>query len=137
RKKIPVMNSKQWVQLKNLAWKNAAKYDLQGSIPNTYKIRANHHKLFNSQGQPIYNTDWQEKGVQTAMSNRHHLFVGGGAEKTNYGVGLGYENLEGIILYSNSKSYTGRFYVHTQITDWLKAAGSINYNITNQQQPQP
>jgi TonB-linked SusC/RagA family outer membrane protein len=136
-REIPVLSAEQFVKLRNIAWDNAEKYGLENSISDPRKLRANHPKLFNSQGQPIYNTNWQKAGTQTGISTDHHLTFGGGGENTNYGVSLGFNDQNGIMLESLSKSYTGRVYVNSEINSRITADGSINYSLTNQRQPKP
>ena len=140
-REIPVLNSKQFFHVKETAYQNAQKYGLKGSIPDPKtiekKFTSGPSKLFNSQLQPIYSTNWQKKGTRTAISYNHHLSFGGGGNNTNYSVSLGYNNQEGIMLASLSKSYSGRAVVNTKVNDWMTAGGSINYDYEYQQQPQP
>ncbi len=135
-REIPVLNSEEFLQLEDIAYQNAAKFGLQGTIKDPVAKRASRPDLFDSNGNPLYNTNWQKEGTRTAISHEQQLSFSGGDQNTNYGGSLGYNSQQGIILASYSKKYSGRFYVNSKINKWLTTGGSINYVLSNQSYPQ-
>ena len=93
-------------------------------------------RLFDAAGNPLYDTDWQEEGFQTAVSNSHNISYSGGDNTSSFAVNLGYRNEEGILRKSSLERYSGRLMVDTQIKDWLTTGASINYSIQHENQPQ-
>jgi TonB-linked SusC/RagA family outer membrane protein len=49
------------------------------------------------------NTDWLSEIVQGAKTTTHNVSVSGGLEKGGYRLSLGYQELEGVLLYSKTK----------------------------------
>lgn len=135
-KRLNLLNSKEFLGLEDIAYENAKKFGLQGAVENPVAKRNRRPDLFDSEGNPLYNTDWQKEGFRTAVSHKQHLSFSGGSQGTNYGGSIGYDDQQGIILASNSKKYSGRLFVNTEINDWLTAGGSLNYLISNQSDPQ-
>lgn len=132
RKKIPLLNSKEFLEVEDLTFQNAAKYGVTMTDP---ALKRTNPLFFDDKGNPLYDTDWQEEGMRTAVSNSHQLSFGGGNEKSNFGINLGLRDQNGILKGSSSKSYSGRFYVNSQITEWLSAGGTILTGVATQMQP--
>ncbi|MBD3630019.1 TonB-dependent receptor [Cyclobacterium sp.] len=132
--KIDLLNSEQFLRLEELAYQNAGKYGLGNSAVDPRTKRTD-PRLFDSSGNPLYDTDWQEEGFRTAISNRHNLSFSGGDSKTSYAFNLGYRNEEGILRRSSLKRYSGRFTMDTQVRDWLTIGASLNYSAQNESQP--
>jgi len=134
RKKLDLLNAEEFLRVEEIAYQNAAKYGLAASAvdPNTKRTDP---RLFDSSGRPLYDTDWQEEGFRTAISNSHNLSYSGGDNTSSFAVNLGYRNQEGILLKSSLERFSGRLMVDTEIKEWLKAGASINYSVQNESQP--
>lgn len=135
-KKLPVLDAKEFLKLEDIAWANASKYSLQDAVEDPALKRARRPDLFDSQGNPLYNTDWQKEGARTAISNSQHLSYGGGDNNNNYGISLGYRDDQGIMLASDFKVYTAQFSMNNRINNWLSAGGTINFSLANEKHPQ-
>ena len=134
-KKIPLLNSKEFLLVEDIAFQNAEKYDPVGFAAGKYPdpaLKRTDPKLFDANGNPLYNTDWQEEVTQEALTQSHQLSFTGGNNKGSYGAFLGSLNEEGLMKESWLKRYSGRFVFDTQIRDWFKAGGSLNYNDQNE-----
>ncbi|MHB0754803.1 SusC/RagA family TonB-linked outer membrane protein [Polaribacter sp. M15] len=68
--------------------------------------------------------DWQEEGLRTAISHQHQLSVRGGNKTTNYSVGLGALQQEGLVVNNDYEQYNLRMRLKTDINDKL----SITFN---------
>ncbi|WP_454803005.1 TonB-dependent receptor [Mucilaginibacter phyllosphaerae] len=138
-KKIPVLNSKQFLAVEDLAYQNIQKYDPVGWAAGKYvddnptTIRtALIGKLFDANLQPLYDTDWQKETTRNAVSQNHNLSFTGGSENINYGLFLNYADDQGIILNSYLKRYNVRLTVDNQVKPWLKVGATLNYNAQDQ-----
>lgn len=138
-KKIPLLNSEQFLLVEDIAFQNAEKYDPEGFAAGKYSdpaLKRTNPKLFDENGNPRYDTDWQEEVTQQAFSQSHQLSLTGGNEKGTYGAFLGYVNENGLMRESWLKRFSGRFVFDTEIREWLKVGGSLSYNDQNERHVQ-
>lgn len=132
--KIDMLNSEEFLRIEEIAFQNAEKFGLAGSVKDPTAKRTD-SRLFDSAGNPRYDTDWQEEGYRTAFSNSHNLSFSGGDTNNSYAVNLGYRNEEGILRKSSLKRYSGRLVIDNKVNDWMTAGGSINYSAQEGSQP--
>ncbi len=139
-RKIPLLNSKEFLMTEDIAYQNAQKYDPVGFAGGKYKdpkTKRTNPLLFDANGNPLYDTDWQNEAFQKAYTQNHQLSFTGGNSKDNYGVYLGYRNENGLVKESWLKRYSTRFVFDSQIKDWLKVGGTLSYNDQNESQIDP
>ena len=131
-KKTPLMNAAEWWQNYNTTMDNAAKYDPAGYAQGKYKKAspASMPKLFDSSGNPIYDTDWQDETYRTAMSHNHQLSIRGGSGNMVYSAHLGYTNKESLMKNNYLKRYSGRLNLDSDLRSWLKMGMNISYNFS-------
>ncbi|MUH37640.1 TonB-dependent receptor [Zobellia amurskyensis] len=130
-RKVDVLNSEQFLMIEEVAYQNAEKYDAVGFANGKYTdpaLKRNDPNLFDANGNPLYDTDWQDEVTRAAFTQNHQLSFTGGTEKGSYGAFLGYMDEEGIMKDSWLKRYSGRFVFDSNIRDWLKVGGSLSYN---------
>lgn len=137
-RKLPVLNSKEFLQVEETLYANAAKYDPVGWATGTKytdpKLKRTNPLLFDSNGNPLYDTDWQKETFQKAFTQNHQLGFTGGSEKGSFGAFLNYRNENGIIKESWQKRFSGRFVFDSQIKSWLKVGGTLGYTDQNEKQ---
>ena len=137
-KLLPVLSSEEFLRVEEIAYENAEKFDPVGWATGTKyddpRTKRTNPLLFDGQGNPLYNTNWQEVAFQEAFSQNHQLGFTNGNEKGSYGAFLNYRNENGIIYGSWQKRYAGRFVFDTEIKDWLKVGGTLGYNDQNEKQ---
>jgi TonB-linked SusC/RagA family outer membrane protein len=138
-KKLPVLNSRQFMAIEDRAYANIAKYDSVGWAAGNYVSRnpvtqrtALIGKLFDANLNPLYDTDWQDATTRTAYSQNHNLSFTGGSENINYGLFLNYADDQGIIENSFLKRYNARLTIDNQVKPWLKVGATLNYNAQDQ-----
>lgn len=88
-RKIPLLNSREFLQVEDIAYQNAQKYDPVGWAGGKYKdpkTKRTNPLLFDASGQPLYDTDWQDEAFQRAFTQNHQLSFSGGNAKDSYGV---------------------------------------------------
>lgn len=134
-KRVHMLNAKEYMQVEDLAWKNAETYDPDGWAKGNYiskepKLKRTNPDLFDANGNPKYDTDWFKESVQHKVSHSHQLGFTGGDENSQFGLFLGYRDDEGLLLNSYLKRYSARFTFDSQMKTWLKVGGSLGY--TNQ-----
>jgi TonB-linked SusC/RagA family outer membrane protein len=134
-KELKVLDSKQFLAVEDQSYANIKKYDPVGWAAGKYAdddpkiIRtALIGKLFDSNLNPLYDTDWQKATTRTAYSQNHNLSFTNGSDNMNYGLFLNYGDDEGIIINSYLKRYNARLTVDNQIKPWLKVGATLNYN---------
>ncbi len=107
RKKISLLNAKQYAQLVNDA--NGAQVYSQDSI--------------NALGA---GTDWQDLLFRKAHLQNYQLSLSGGNEKTKYSASLNFFDQDGIVINSDFKRYAARFNFESNATSRL----SFGWNLS-------
>ncbi len=128
--KMELMNAAEWWQNYNTTFDNAEKYDPAGYASGKYKRAspASMPKLFDSSGNPIYDTDWQEEAYRSTLSYNHQLSIRGGGDKTLYSVHLGYMNREALLKNNYLDRFSGRLNLDSELRPWLKMGVNMSYN---------
>jgi TonB-linked SusC/RagA family outer membrane protein len=128
-----VLNAKQYLAVEDLAWANMAKYDPKGWAAGKWQylnpsLRRTDPRIFDSNGNPKYDTNWLEASSQKKVSQNHQLGFSGGNQKTQHSFSLGYRDDQGLLINSYLKRYSTRFTIDDNVTSWLKVGGTLNYN---------
>ncbi|RAV28145.1 SusC/RagA family TonB-linked outer membrane protein [Sinomicrobium soli] len=130
-KRLDVLNAQEFLQVEMNAYNNASIYDpdewANGIYVNPMEYREN-RRLFDAEGNPLYDTDWQKEAMRTAITQNHNLSFTGGNDDTSYGIFLNYADQEGIVKQSYLKRYSGRFVIDSQVKEWMKVSGGITFN---------
>ncbi|HEY0772264.1 MAG TPA: SusC/RagA family TonB-linked outer membrane protein, partial [Sphingobacteriaceae bacterium] len=133
--RVEMLNAKEFLEVEELAWKNAATYDpSQRDVNGNFTGKVNpvlnrtDPLLFDANGQPLYDTDWFKESTQSKLSQNHQLSFTGGNKESTYGAFIGYREDNGLLLGSYLKRYSGRFVFDSQLKPWLKVGGSLSYN---------
>lgn len=124
---VPNLNAQQYMEIYNRAYDNAEKYDPAGFAAGKY-IRndpKNFPDLFDANGNPLYDTNWEKEIYGPAFAHNHHLSVQGGANKTQYSVSMGFIDQDGIMRNSGFRRYNAKFTLDNQVRDWLRIGGTI------------
>lgn len=135
--RLEVLNAKEYMALEDLAYKNIEKFDPAGWNSGKYKgvdpaIARQDRRLFDAQGNNLYDTDWLKESTQSKISQNHQLGFSGGNEQTNFSVSLGYRGDEGLVKTSFLKRYSARFTFDSQIKKWLRVGGTLSYTNQNE-----
>ncbi len=77
-------------------------------------------------------TDWQDELFNKAVMQSHSIGVSGGNEKTNYSMGVGYLDQDGIAIGSSFKRLSIRGNVNSNVTNYLKTG--INFSLSDSKQ---
>lgn len=125
---LKALNSQEFMDVYNLAYKNAQKYDSLGFSQGKYipNNPLDFPKLFDANGQPLYNTNWEKEVYKPAYATNHYIVVQGGSDKSLYSLSFGYTNQDGLMIESWFKRYSTRFTMDHDVNNWLRIGGSIN-----------
>lgn len=125
---LRALNAQEFMDVYNLAYKNAQKYDSAGFAQGKYVANnpANFPKLFDASGKPLYNTNWEKEVYKPSWSNNHQLTLQGGSEKSTYSLSAGYLDQNGLMIQSWFKRYSLRFTMDNDVNKWLKIGGSMS-----------
>jgi TonB-linked SusC/RagA family outer membrane protein len=139
-KKIPLLNSEEFLAMEDLAYQNAQKYDPNGWRNGIYKdpaLKRTDPRLFDANGKPLYDTDWQKESLKPAFTQSHQLNFTSGNVNDNFGVYLGYRDEDGLMANSWMKRYSARFVFDSKLKDWIKVGGVLSYNDQKESQVDP
>lgn len=125
---LKALDAQEFMDVYNLAYKNAQKYDSAGFASGKYIANnpADLPKLFDASGRPLYNTNWESEVYKPSWSNNHQLTLQGGSEKSTHSLSLGYLDQNGLMIQSWFKRYSARFTMDNDVNKWLKIGGSIS-----------
>jgi len=129
--KIDMLNATQFMQMRARLYDDIRKYN-PGEAPNLVDYATDYPNLFNTNGSPKYNTNWQDKTLQTAVSKRNYLTITGSTDKFNSGISIGYQDEEGIMKTTFLEKTTARFFGEYKMNKWLKFGADFSYGFTKQ-----
>jgi TonB-linked SusC/RagA family outer membrane protein len=137
--RVEMLNAKEYLEVENLAYDNIKVYDPagwnSGAYANVVDPRVKRKSLpllFDSNGNPLYDTDWLKESTQNKLSQSHQLGITGGNPDASFGAYLGFRDDNGLLLNSYLKRYSGRFVFDVKAKEWLKFGGNLGYH--NQQE---
>ncbi len=78
------------------------------------------------------NTNWRDVVYRQAKQSDYQLSAAGGTDKTQFYLGGGYSDYEGIINGSSFKRFTGRMNLNHNANNWLKFSLNQMLSYTNQ-----
>ncbi|HTN35719.1 MAG TPA: TonB-dependent receptor [Arachidicoccus sp.] len=126
-KELPTLNSEQFLEVLKGGMANNP---LWGAAPRT--LKTTDPLLFDANGKPLYNTDWQKEVTRTAISNNHQLSIQHRGENSSTGVFLNYSNNEGIMLNSALQRYNIRFAHDLKMNDWINFGVNLMANYSKE-----
>ena len=127
-KKMDVLNAEEFMQVLEQGFANHSKYS-DSAIP---AFTRNDPNLFDANGNPLYDTDWQEEATRTAISNNHQLSFQSKSENSSFGAFLNYSNLEGIMLNNYLERVNGKFAYDATPKKWLSIGLNLLANSTKE-----
>lgn len=112
-RKIDVLNAEEYMQMEKQAWE----YIPGREMPDYATLEPD---LFNPDGTPKYDTDWQDEATRVALTTSHSLAVSGGTDKLSSLLSLGYDNNQGIMKSTYYNKYTAKMSNTFNVNKWLK-----------------
>ncbi|MEO7047861.1 MAG: TonB-dependent receptor plug domain-containing protein, partial [Ferruginibacter sp.] len=97
-REIPLLNSTQYQAMEKAAYA----YVPGRTYPDFATLEPD---LYNTDGTPKYNTDWQKEVYKPTFSQNHNLSVSGGNKDIRYSMNYGYQDDEALLLLTFNKKY--------------------------------
>jgi TonB-linked SusC/RagA family outer membrane protein len=114
-RKLPLLNARQWGELKNDARADA------GKTPSFTE------EQLNALGE---GTDWQDAAFRSAPLQSHSLSIASGNDKSNLIVSGNYFKQDGVIINSGFERYSGKVNADYDVTDKLRIATFLSGSST-------
>lgn len=124
-KKIGIMNSKEFMEVQRIGYENAPIFKdyPPGQAP---VIDLGDRQIFDANGNPLYDTDWQDEATRIALSHNHQISIRSKSESNSFGAFLNYTDAEGIFLNSYTKRASLKLVYDASLSNWL----SLGMNAT-------
>ncbi|MET3113305.1 TonB-linked SusC/RagA family outer membrane protein [Pedobacter sp. CG_S7] len=126
-KKLDVLNSAQFLEVIKKGFENYGQYNPTGTPP---VFSTTDPRLFDANGNPLYDTDWQEESTRAAISHNHQLSILGKSEKSSFGAFMNYARTEGIMLESWLDRINGKIAYDAAPKKWLSVGLNLLVNST-------
>ena len=124
---MDLLTADEWVEAFMIGAENANKY--QGK---NYSLNKTDYftdpRLFDSNGNPLYNTDWQKEATRTTFSHNHQLNIQQGGENSSVGAFLNYTDVQGVMLNTYMKRVNAKLAYDAKPTRWLSTAVDLQVN---------
>lgn len=128
-RKMDTMNAQEWCDafMKGLENENTY-YDKNWSLDRTYWFHDRDY--FDTNGNPIYDTNWQDEATRTAVSHNHQLNIQQAGQKSSMGAFLNFTDQQGIVMNTYNKRLNAKIAYDAHPTKWLSTAVNVLVNHT-------
>jgi TonB-linked SusC/RagA family outer membrane protein len=123
--KMEVMNSEQFMEAMRVSFENNQKW-----YGGTQTFSVNDSRLFDANGNPLYDTDWQDEATRTAVSHNHQLSIQQGGANSSVGAFLNYTDQQGVMLNTYMKRLNAKLTYDAKPVSWLSTAINLLVNHT-------
>lgn len=127
RGRMDVMNAEEFMEVQRIGLENVPLFDSTVDQAPTLNTSLD-PDLFDGNGNPLYDTDWQDEATRTAFSQDHNLSIQGGTERSSLGAVLNYTEREGIFLNSFMDRASIKVTYDVTPRDWLSFGTNITFN---------
>jgi len=126
---MDVLNAEQWVEAFMIGLENENKY--QGKAWSLNRSSwFNDPNYFDSNGNPLYDTNWQKEATRTAVSQNHQINIQQGGENSSVGAFLNYTDQQGIVDKTFAKRVNGKLAYDAKPKEWLSTSVNLLVNHT-------
>ncbi len=127
---MDTMNAQEWVEAYKIGIKNANNWYDAGLPTNWAQDYFYDRRFFDSNGNPIYDTNWQEESTRTAVSHNHQLNIQQASGNSSMGAFLNYTDQQGVVNNTYSKRISGKLAYDAKPTKWLSTSVNLMVNHT-------
>lgn len=132
-KKIDVMNAEEFMRMQDIAFANIPKYPgglawLKNNGLTELRVDRSDSRFFDSNGKPLYDTDWQDAVTRTAFSHSHQLNIQSQMGKSSVGAFINYTDQQGIMLNNYSKRVSIKMAYDTKLKKWVSLTSNFLVN---------
>lgn len=109
-------------------YQELGKMDASGKWVLDRSIWFDDPNFFDSQGKPLYDTNWQKEATRTAVSHNHQLNIQQGGKNSSTGAFLNYTDQQGIVLNTFMKRLNAKLAYDATPTNWLSTSVNLLVN---------
>jgi TonB-dependent starch-binding outer membrane protein SusC len=131
RGRMDVMNAEEFMEVQRIGLQNVPLFSSEVDVAPELEYWLD-PELFDSNGNPIYDTDWQKEATRTAFSQDHNLRIQGGTDRSSLGAVLNYTNREGIFLNSYMNRASLKVTYDVTPRDWIRLGTNVTFNRINE-----
>jgi TonB-linked SusC/RagA family outer membrane protein len=124
-KKVDLLNAAEFMKVEETGFANIGKYVKSDSPYIGLTPNRSDPMLFDSSGNPLYDTDWQEEATRNSFSQNHQLSIQQKSKISSVGAFFNYSDEEGIMLNNYAKRLNAKMVYDANAQKWL----SINMNL--------
>lgn len=126
---MDVMDSNEWMATFKQGLENANAWQGRNFTTDLSQLFTD-PRLFNADGSPIYNTNWQEEASRTAISHNHQINIQRTEGNSSIGAFLNYTDQQGILLNSYFKRVNAKLAYDDKPVNWLSTSVNLLVNHT-------
>ena len=126
---MDVMDANEWMATFKQGLENANAWQGMNFDTDLSKIFTD-SRLFNSDGSPKYNTDWQRESSREAISHNHQISIQRGDGTSSVGAFLNYTDQQGVLHNSYQKRLNAKLAYDDKPTEWLSTGVNLMVNHT-------
>ncbi len=133
-RKVDVLDANEFMEQRERLWADIVALN-PSQANNKINYGRDYPQYFNPDGSPKFNTNWQDEATRTAISTQNHVTLSGGTDKFTGGFSAGYQDEQGIIIRTDLKKTSLRFFGDYTVNKWLKVGSTITYGGVTQNRP--
>ena len=127
-RKMDVMNASEWMSAFKQGLENANQFQGMNFDTDLSKIFTD-SRYFDSNGNPLYDTDWQDECSRVAVSHNHELSIQRSGENgSSVGAFLNFTDQQGILLNTYYKRVNAKLTYDDNPTKWLSTGVNLLVN---------
>ena len=127
-RKMDVMNASEWMSAFKQGLENANQFQGMNFDTDLSKIFTD-TRYFDSNGNPLYDTDWQDECSRVAVSHNHELSIQRSGENgSSVGAFLNFTDQQGILLNTYYKRVNAKLAYDDNPTKWLSTGINLLVN---------
>jgi len=129
-RKMDVMNSAEWMAAFKQGLENANQFQGRNFDTDLSKIFTD-SRYFDSNGNPLYDTDWQDECSRTSFSHNHEISIQRTGEGgSSVGAFLNFTDQQGVLVNSYFKRVNAKLTYDDSPTKWLSTSMNLLVNHT-------
>lgn len=127
-RKMDTMTASEWCDAFMIGLENENKY--QGKNWSLNRADWFNDPDYFTNGNPIYDTNWQDEATRTAVSHNHQLNIQQAGKNSSMGAFLNYTDQQGIVNNTYNKRINAKMTYDANPTPWLSTAVNVLVNHT-------
>ena len=127
-RKMDVMDANEWMAAFKQGLENANEFQGMNFDTDLSKIFVD-SRYFDANGNPLYNTDWQDECARTAVSHNHELSIQRtGEDGSSIGAFLNFTDQQGVLRNTYHKRVNAKLTYDDNPTKWLSTGVNLLVN---------